>query len=174
MLDVKGNVRPYVGGKFLFVDGQKFYVRGVTYGTFRLDEQGREVHDPEVVERDFAGMAAAGLNAVRIYTVPARWVLDAAHRHGLYVMVGLPWEQHVDFLEDPARAEDIVRRVREGARECAGHPALLCFAIGNEIPAPIVRWLGARRVERFLKRLYRAVKDVDPGALVTYVNFPST
>ncbi len=37
-----------------------------------------------------------------------------------------------------------------------------------------MRWHGARRVEAFLKRLYRAVKEEDPGALVTYVNFPTT
>ncbi len=54
--------------------------------------------------------------------------------------------------------------MRAGVRACAGHPAVLCYAIGNEIPASIVRWYGARRVERFLERLYRAVKAEDPGA----------
>ncbi len=28
-------LRPRVGGKFLFVGEEKFYVRGVTYGPFR-------------------------------------------------------------------------------------------------------------------------------------------
>ena len=55
-----------------------------------------------------------------------------------------------------------------------GHAAILAFAIGNEIPPSIVRWYGRRRVERFLGRLWRAVKDEDDAALVTYVNFPST
>ena len=32
-----------------------------------------------------------------------------------------------------------LRRVREGVRRVAGHPGVLSFAIGNEIPAPIVR-----------------------------------
>jgi hypothetical protein len=27
-------------------------------------------------------MAEAGINAVRTYTVPPRWLLDAAQRHG--------------------------------------------------------------------------------------------
>src|SRR5256885_1903310 len=48
------------------------------------------------------------------------------------------------------------------------------FAVGNEIPASIVRWYGRRRVERYLERLCRAVREEAPGALVTYVNFPST
>ena len=68
----------------------------------------------------------------------------------------------------------IEARVRAGVRACAGHPAVLCYAIGNEIPAPIVRWYGNRRVEQFLERLYRAAKDEDPEGLVTYVNYPTT
>jgi beta-galactosidase/beta-glucuronidase len=89
-------------------------------------------------------------------------------------MVGLPWEQHTAFLDDQGRRRSIEERVRVGVRACAGHPAVLCYAIGNEIPAPIVRWHGRRRVERFLARLYRAVKAEDPAGLVTYVNYPST
>ena len=166
--------RPRVAGKFIYAGGEKLYVRGVTYGTFRPGPDGRELHDPPQVERDFAQMREAGVNAVRTYTVPPLWFLDTALAHGLYVMVGLPWEQHVAFLDDAGREGDIVRRVREFVRECAGHPAVLCYAIGNEIPAPVVRWHGARKVERFLRRLYDAVKREDPAGLVTYVNYPST
>ena len=165
--------RPSVRGKFLYAGDEKLFVCGVTYGTFRPDADGAE-YDPATVEADFASMAEHGINAVRVYTVPPRWLLDAAQRHGLRVMVGLPWEQHIAFLDERGRVRSIERRVREGVRACAGHPAVLCYAIGNEIPAPIVRWHGARRVERFLKRLYDAVKQEDPGGLVTYVNFPST
>src|SRR5436190_23438621 len=171
---VAETVRPHVGGKFIYLGDQKLYVRGVTYGPFRPDADGAEYHSPDVVERDFAQMAANGLNAVRTYTVPPRWLLDAAQRHGLRVMVGLPWEQHIAFLDDRRRARSIEERVRAGVRACAGHPAVLCYTIGNEIPAPLVRWYGRRRVERFLARLYRAAKAADPAGLVTYVNYPST
>lgn len=166
--------RPRVAGKFLFVGDEKFYIRGVTYGPFRPDEQGCEYHTPEQVERDFSLMAEYGINSVRTYTVPPRWLLDIAQKHGLRVMVGLPWEEHITFLDNRKLAQDIERRVREGVRACAGHPALLCLTIGNEIPATIVRWFGRRRIETFLERLYRAVKAEDPEALVTYVNFPTT
>jgi GT2 family glycosyltransferase len=146
----------------------------VTYGTFTPESDPAQLGAPGQVEADFAAMVAHGINAVRTYTVPPRWVLDAALRHGLWVMVGLPWEQHVAFLQDRSRAVAIEARVREGVRSCAGHPAVLCFTVGNEIPAAVVRWHGRRRVEAFLKRLHRAVKQEDPGALATYVNFPST
>ncbi|MGB8348127.1 MAG: glycosyltransferase [Ktedonobacteraceae bacterium] len=173
-VSVNTGVRPSVQGKFLFSGEKKLYIRGVTYGTFRLDQDGNECYDPDVVEQDFAMMAANGLNAIRTYTMPPRWLLDMAQRHGLYVMVGLPWEQHITFLDDKKRAASIEERVRKGVRDCAGHPAVLCYAIGNEIPSSIVRWYGHRRIECYLERLYRAAKAEDPAGLVTYVNFPST
>jgi GT2 family glycosyltransferase len=119
-------------------------------------------------------MAAAGVNAVRTYTVPPTWLLDLALSAGVRVMVGLPWEQHVAFLDEPGRAASIEARVRADVRGSAGHPAVLCYAVGNEIPTSIVRWHGARRTERFLERLCRAVREEAPQALVTYVNYPST
>src|SRR4051794_29170070 len=127
-----------VEGKFLFRGGRKLLLRGVTYGTFAPGVDGSGYALPHVVERDFAQMAAVGVNAVRVYTVPPRWLLDLAHAHGLVVMVGLPWEQHV-VLDERSRRASIERRVREGVRACAGHPAVLAYAVGNEIPAPMVR-----------------------------------
>ena len=166
--------RPAVRGKFLWVGGEKLIVRGITYGTFRPDADGVNYPKQDLVERDFEAMAAHGFNCVRLYTAPPRRILDAAHDRGLYAFVGLPWEQHVAFLDDRQQAKSIEERVRAGARACAGHPGLLGFAIGNEIPAPIVRWHGSRRVERFLGRLYEIAKEEDPESLVTYVNYPST
>jgi GT2 family glycosyltransferase len=167
-------VRPRAAGKFIYLGEDKLSVHGVTYGTFEPDADGGQFPAPRLVARDFAQMAAHGINAVRVYTVPPRWLLDCAQRHGLYVMVGLPWEQHVSFLDDRQRVRSIEERIRAGVRACAAHPALLGFAIGNEIPTSIVRWYGRRRTEHFLKRLYRIAKSEDPQALVSYVNYPST
>src|SRR5437867_3560281 len=169
-------VRPHVRGKFLFAGEEKFYVRGVTYGAFQPDASGHEYHDPNVIERDFALMAANGINTVRIpHTMPPRSLLDAARRHGLRVMVGLSAEQYLGFLIDRKKSvADIEALVRAKVRECAGHPALLCYALGNEIPSTMARWLGRRKIERYLKRLYRVIKEEDPRGFVTYVNYPTT
>lgn len=166
--------RPRAAGKFLYAGGDKLWIKGVTYGTFRPDAAGNDYPEPAAVRSDFAAMAAAGINAVRLYTVPPRSLLDEAERHGLRVMVGLPWEQHIAFLDAPGRAAEIVARVRAAAQQCARHPALLAYSVGNEIPPGIVRWHGRRRIERFVRRLYDTVKAQDPDALVTYVNFPTT
>jgi O-antigen biosynthesis protein len=119
-------------------------------------------------------MAAAGINSVRTYVPPPAWLLDAALDRGVRVLAGFAWEQHVAFLDEPERAERIVARLGEQVRACAGHPAILCYSIGNEIPSAIVRWHGKRPVERFLERLHWEAKTADPAGLVTYVNYPST
>lgn len=167
-------IRPRVQGKFIFAGDKKLYVRGVSYGGFRPNENGIEFPNQEVVERDFAQMAANGINAVRTYTTPPRELLDIAQEHDLHIMVGLTGEQFVGNLIDNHRFAEIETMVRSRVRSCAGHPAVLCYAIGNEIPASIVRWLGPDEVERYLAQLYRVIKDEDPDCLVTYVNYPTT
>ena len=166
--------RPQVRGKFFHSGDQKLYIRGVTYGTFRPDADGDQFPDPGTVARDFQIMARRGINAIRTYTTPPRWLLSLASSHNLHVMVGLAWEQHITFLDDAARLSDIEARIRESVRSCRGHRAVLCYAVGNEIPASIVRWYGRKRIEDVLHRFYRAVKEEDPESVVTYVNYPTT
>src|SRR5258708_35230971 len=89
-------------------------------------------------------------------------------------MVGLSAEQFVGYLIDRKEAPDVEEIVQSKVRAVSGHPALLCYAIGNEIPAPVARWLWRRRVERHLHRTHRAIKQADSCGLGTYVHSPST
>lgn len=166
--------RVHIRGKFIYDGDEKLYIKGVTYGTFKPDEAGVQFPDPAVVRRDFAVMAKAGINSVRVYTVPPVYLLDIALNYHLKVMAGLPWEQHITFLDEEDRAKDILTRARQGVLSCKKHPAILCYAIGNEIPASIVRWYGKKKIERFLLELYHTVKRADGESLVTYVNYPTT
>jgi GT2 family glycosyltransferase len=166
--------RVKVAGKFLSLSGNKHWVRGVTYGTFAPNADGSQYYNRKFVERDFAHIASSGLNTIRTYTVPPRWLLDAAYKHGLRVMVGLAWEQHITFLDGRKQTRSIENSIRDGVRACAEHPAVLCYAIGNEIPAPLVRWYRAHRIEAWLENLFQIAREQDPQGLFTYVNYPST
>ena len=161
-------------GKFLCAGDDRFLVKGVTYGTFAPDADGYQFPPLQQVAADFRQMAELGVNTVRTYTPPRRDLLDAAAREGLRVMVGLPWSQHVAFLDDSALKRTIRREISAKVAELGDHPAILTFALGNEIPPGVVRWHGQLRVERFLRGLYEDAKSAAPGSLFTYVNFPPT
>jgi glycosyltransferase involved in cell wall biosynthesis len=163
-----------VRGKFFFAGEQKFFVKGVTYGPFGPGSHGAQFPERETVARDFALMRELGANTARVFTVPPVWLLDMAAEAGLRVLVGIPWAQHVTFLDDPAIQRDILRVVVEAVRGMARHRAVFAYLVGNEIPPDMVRWHGAERVRAFLKRLVGRVREVDPERLVSYANFPST
>jgi GT2 family glycosyltransferase len=169
-------IRPRVVGKFIHVAGHKLYIKGASYGAFKPDADNREFQDSAQIEHDFALMAAHGINTVRIpHTMPPRSLLDIAFHHGLQVMVGLSAEQYVGYLIDTNKsAPDITAIVRKKVRTVKGHPALLCYAIGNEIAAPVARWLGHKKVESYLRKICDLVNEEDPEGLVTYVNYPTT
>ncbi|HEV2336674.1 MAG TPA: glycosyltransferase [Stellaceae bacterium] len=163
-----------VCGKFFFAGDVKHFVRGVTYGPFPPGSHQAPFPERATVERDFALMRGAGVNTVRVFTVPPVWLLDRADQAGLKVLVGLPWSQHVAFLDSAAIKTEIRRAVVAGVRACGRHRAVFAYLVGNEIPPDMIRWQGADAVRHFLKGLVHLVRQEHPGTLVSYANFPST
>jgi O-antigen biosynthesis protein len=163
-----------VQGKFFFAGAEKCFVKGVTYGPFAPGSHGAQFPERETVIRDFRLMTELGANTLRVFTVPPLWLLDLAQEAGLKVLAGIPWSQHVTFLDSPAIQTEILRTVVEAVRGLSRHPAILAYLIGNEIPPDMVRWHGPERVRGFLKQLVAAVKEIHPEGLVSYANFPST
>jgi GT2 family glycosyltransferase len=161
-------------GKFFFVDGEKFFLKGVTYGTFAPASHDAPFPERPVIERDFALMRELGANTFRTFTVPPRWLLDLAGEYGLRVIVGIPWPEHVTFLDSPHLIRDIHRTIAENVKSCRGHAAVLACLVGNEIPPDIARWHGSERVRTFLRELAETAKATDPDRMVSYANFPST
>ncbi len=161
-------------GKFFFAGEEKFFVKGVTYGPFKPGSHGAPFPEQEMILRDFALMREVGANTFRTFTVPPRWLLDMAGEAGLRVIVGIPWAEHVAFLDSPQLIRDIHRTIANGATACRDHPAVLACLVGNEIPPDMARWHGPDRVRNFLTKLVATVKNVDPQRLVSYANFPST
>lgn len=166
--------RVTAAGKFLRLDGRKFILHGATYGPFGPGDRNHGLPSLETVSRDLSSMADWGANAVRLYHPPPEWFLDLCAQRGLYVVVSVPWGDHVDFLHTAADRQAVLETVRDAALRLASQPQVAALLVGNEIQATLVRWLGAGRVQRFLEELIDTARAAAPQTLIGYANYPGT
>ena len=102
-------------GKFFRLDGRKFAVKGVTYGPFAPNSDGALFASREQTQRDFAQLQGLGANVLRIYHVPPVWFMDLALEAGLRLLVDVPWNKHLCFLDSRATEEAALSAIREAA-----------------------------------------------------------
>ncbi len=163
-----------VQGKYIYRDGQKFFARGVSYGPFAANSRGEPYPEPERVAADFSLMRALGVNVLRTYVMTPPWMLELAAKFELRLMAGFYWPMQLNFLDSPQMARDIRNTAR---REIAAlrqfKEVIFAYSLGNEIRADTVRWHGPGPISRFLADLYEIGKELDPGGLFTYSNYPS-
>ncbi len=168
------NHRVRTRAKFFFEGDRKFFLKGVTYGTFAPDADGFYVGPKEKAARDLAMMSEIGINGVRIYHAPPKWFLDLAAENNIRVMVTLWWGQNVDFLSTSKRRREIFDKVHKDVKSNAGHPALMGYLVANEISSLMVRWYGVHRVTEFVENMINVGREADPDVLFSYASYPPT
>ncbi len=161
-------------GKFFRLGGEKFYVKGVTYGPFAPDANGDFFASPEHTRKDFEQILELGANTIRIYSIPPPWFLELAREMGIKIFLDVCWPKNLAFVDDPDVADAARTAVRESARRCGNHPAVFAISVVNEIPAELVRFIGNEKVENFIDELVAVSKAEAPECLVTFANYPTT
>lgn len=107
-------------------------------------------------------LAQLGANSFRTWAADkAREELDEAQKNGLFVTVGhwlhsTSYFSYTDEAKNAEQTEAILRRVRE----LKDHPALLMWAIGNEMEAPKP---GNRALWTYMDDLAAKIKEIDPN-----------
>jgi GT2 family glycosyltransferase len=161
-------------GRFFFLNDEKFFLKGVTYGPFSPSNEGVPFPEAARVETDFALIVELGANCLRTFTPPPDWLLDMAASYGLRVIIGIPWAQHISFLDSPRTQSEVRKIIACNVEQCRRHAATFAYLIGNEISPEIVRWHGSKHIRSFLGDLFDSAKSADPDRFVSYANFPST
>ena len=132
-------------GYTLLRDGEPYLVKGAGLG-----------------DVDVATLAARGGNSVRTWGVEdAQATLDAAHRHGVTVSLGLPVaaERFGFDYDDPESIADQRHNVRQAVTSFKDHPALLAWIIGNELDMGFTN----HRVYNEVNELSRLIHEIDPN-----------
>ena len=154
--------------------GEKWEMRGVSYGPFRPNARGEHFPPDEALARDFSHIRRLGFNTVRVYELPSEAVLREARRHDLRLIAGIPWTDHTDFLSEAEAWAEVKRRVVEGAERFARSDRVAVLLVGNEIEKTLVRWLGPPRVKRAMEDLVELARRAAPDCLIGYATYPST
>ncbi len=166
--------RVSVDGKFFRFGEKKFYVKGLTYGPFAPNAAGQPFAAPEQTAKDFAQIHDLRANLIRVYHIPPKWLLDLAVEHKLKVLVDIPWNSHLCFLDSAQIREEAREAVRRAVFSCARHPAIFAFSVANEIPSDVVRWSGVHAIANFIDSLILEAKRIDSECLCTFTNYPPT
>ena len=141
------------GGYQMYVDHQPFYIKGAGLG---LGSQEK--------------LVAHGGNSFRTWQpgnarLSGRQMLDRARTNGLYVTMGLEvGRERLGFdYNDPVAVAGQLEKIRREVLEYKDHPALIIWAIGNELN------LDARnpKVWDAVNDISRMIHQVDPNHLTT-------
>ncbi len=149
-------------------------MRGVSYGPFKPNSRGEPFPENELLAADMAHIVSLGLNTVRIYELPTPGVLREVKTHGLRLIVGIPWTEHVDFLSDRSLCQEIEQRIATAAANLQEHDCIAAILVGNEIEKTLVRWMGPERVRDFIEKLIEIAHKHAPQTLISYATYPST
>jgi len=153
------------------VDGNPFEVKGVTFG-----------YDQDVANYDeyFRDLQTAGVNTIRIWATNeyTSRLLDAAQHYGIKVLVGI-WmrhgrpgmenDDHFNYLEDKEGIEAMYRNAMDVVEHYKGHPAVLSWAIGNEVYLNTATAAEKEAYSKVLERICSNIKKIDKNHLITSV-----
>ncbi len=158
-------------GWTFFVDGEAFEVKGATFG-----------YDEEVENYDhyFKDLRFLGVNTIRTWgTGPyTQQLLDAAHRYGIKVMLGI-WMRHgrpgmeaddsFDYLNDFEGKEYMYQSALKTVQAYKHHPAILTWGVGNEVYLNTATEQEKIAYSQLLEKICSEIKSIDPSHPITSV-----
>jgi hypothetical protein len=137
-----------VDADFLYLDGERFNLRGVVYvpgepGYLPWEIEGMSNLPPDVISRidaDLAGIKALGANTVRLWGAPAYCYEAIRALGGLHILQTIWLDGEVADFQDAAfkaQSRAYIRTVvdRVYAAYPDNNPPIVAFLIGNELSA---------------------------------------
>lgn len=155
----------------LLVDGEPFEIKGVTFGY---------VDDVKNYQSYFEDLKFLGVNTIRLWATNdnTETLLDVAYANDIKVMVGI-WMRHgrpgmedddrFNYLEDDKGMEIMYNNALSVVETYKNHPAVLTWAIGNEVYLNTATDAEKEAYSKLLERICSAIKKEDSKHPITSV-----
>lgn len=155
----------------LTVDGEPFDIKGATFGY---------VDDVNNYDTYFTDLSFLGVNSIRTWATGenAGKLLDAAHKYGIKVMMGI-WMRHgrpgmedddsFNYLEDETGIQAMYDNAIRVVETYKDHPAVLTWGIGNEVYLNMATDEEKLAYSELLEKICAKIKELDPNHPITSV-----
>ena len=156
-------------GDSIYIDGKKFFIKGIGYSPYRPGDWPGSKVPLEIVEADFKRIKEAGFNTLRVWDTMLEEQLKLAEKYGLKVMqaVGLKPDADFGYSGFIRLAES---KVRQMCRRSKNHPNVIMYLLMNEPHADAVLKSGIDKTLNLYKRLIDIIRKEDPNRPISMTN----
>jgi TolA-binding protein len=149
-------------------------IKGVTYDLKYPGITHYSQISPKVYKNDFKLMREAGINTIRLYGVPPKFILDLADRYNIKVIETIVFPGDWTDFNSPYQLQALKREAIRNINRDIDRECIYAWSIWNDAPwtygsgrGDVIKAYGKEKVSQFLKELYEAVKKRDPLRPVT-------
>jgi len=153
---------------WFYLDGEKFFVKGVGYGTSNRPGQypWDGVFDAPVLQSDLTRIKEAGYNTIRTWGVLTETELQIINASGLKVIFGIWIEQNGDYGDATfiAESKSYVNSILNYSNK---YPCIISYLIMNEPLTEDIYRGGANELVHLWQELITIIHNKHPGIPVS-------
>ncbi len=179
-----------VEGKHIFINGEKFIIKGISYGNFDPADTGTGTYyfNEEKTRADFKLIKEANINTVRLYSKPPEYVMEIANEFDIKIILTL----FIDYISKDIYFTDgkTLKYYKKLTEDLVNfgkkYKNVILYMLGTEVAAMLADRDGVYEIEKFILQkgqgnfenfifeLHKSAKYADPSCLTSYSNYPPT
>lgn len=169
--NAKGRVEIMDG--WFYVDGEKFFVKGMCYFEVHTVDGKIRQNPPEMIDHDFKLIKEAGFNTVKSFLTPER--IEIARKYGLMIVNPAPMSCFNEDYSGAARLKELGAQVDEYVGYSNKYDNVLYYTMDNE---PSIYPLYYGNQEKAMEKAWhvwnKQIKKLHRGAFTSVQMMPPT
>ena len=158
-----------IRGDWLYIDGEKYLVRGIGYSPFRKARDYESISN-ELVREDFRRIVAAGFNTILTWDVIPDRVIELAESYGLNIIMGI-WIGPRPGYTDSIALQRVLDRATRIVTNTRNYDNVIMYVFSGEPDPKSILEVSIEGVTLFYQELVDIVHALTPGRPVGMSNW---